>query len=107
MSPDGECIGQRNGIGPAKAFGCGLLLVVPRSVFSECLAQAWAPDAEAIRGAVESGVLVVRDDAQWPVGTDVPRLDSGELAALSLARDLGAPVLMDERRGRRACCGGG
>lgn len=84
---------------PARAFGETL---VPMSVFSECLAQAWTPDADAIRGAAESGVLVVRDDAQWPAGTDVPRLDSGELAALSLARELGAPVLMDERRGRRA-----
>ncbi|HEX19268.1 MAG TPA: type I-E CRISPR-associated protein Cas6/Cse3/CasE [Acidiferrobacteraceae bacterium] len=27
MSPDGEYICQRSGIGPAKSFGCGLLLV--------------------------------------------------------------------------------
>jgi len=82
---------------PARAFG---ETFVQQAVYSECLAQA--PDAKIIRCAAESGVLVVRDDTQWLAGAVVPRLDLGELATLSLARELIAPVLMDERRGRRA-----
>lgn len=84
---------------PGRLFGRAAM---PKTVFDECIAQAGLPDAQAIRNAVETGRLEVMADRAWPDGVDMPRLDAGELAVLSLAGHLGATVLMDERRGRQA-----
>ncbi len=83
---------------PARLLG---KTVMPETVFSECLTQAWLADAQAIRVAVEAGHLQVMADVDWPADVDAPRLDAGETAVLSLALHLGATVLMDERRGRQ------
>lgn len=82
---------------PARLFG---RVMMPATVFSECQAQAWLADAEAIRAAVDAGHLKVLADIDWPADVEAPRLDAGEMAVLSLAMHLGATVLMDERRGR-------
>jgi predicted nucleic acid-binding protein len=82
---------------PTRLFG---RVAMPETVFAECQAQAWLADAEAIRAAVDAGHLEVLADFVWPAGVEVPRLDAGEMAVLSLAAHLGATVLMDERRGR-------
>lgn len=84
---------------PGRMFGRAGL---PAMVYAECQAQAGLPDAQAIRLAVEQSRLEVMPDQAWPADLDVPRLDAGELAALSLARKLDATVLMDERRGRES-----
>ena len=84
---------------PGRMFGRAGL---PATVYAECQAQAGLPDAQAIRAAVEQGRLEVIPDRAWPADIDVPRLDAGELAALSLARALDATVLMDERKGRES-----
>lgn len=84
---------------PRRAFGQAL---ISSTVFDECLAQARCHDALRIREAVDAGVLVVCNAPDWPVGRPVPRLDSGELSAIALALHHSAPLLMDEKRGRRA-----
>jgi predicted nucleic acid-binding protein len=84
---------------PGRMFGRAGL---PATVYAECQTQAGLPDAQTIRVAVEQGWLEVMPDQAWPTDVDVPRLDAGELAALSLARALDATVLMDERRGRES-----
>lgn len=84
---------------PRRAFAQTL---VSRAVFDECLVQVKAADAQCIRDAAESGVLVVCDDPAWPAGSPVPRLDAGELSAIALALERASPLLIDEQRGRRA-----
>jgi predicted nucleic acid-binding protein len=84
---------------PQRAFGRTL---VPSIVLSECMAQARAADVAAIQSAVEAGLLTVTEDVKWPVDRQTPRLDAGELAAIALAMERSAPLLMDEQRGRRA-----
>lgn len=84
---------------PGRMFGRAGL---PATVYAECQVQAGLPDAQAIRVAIEQGRLEVMPDQVWPADIDVPRLDAGELAALSLAIVLDATVLMDERRGRES-----
>ena len=77
-------------------------VLAPATVFSECTADPQRPGARAIVRAKEEGVIALRPDveARWPDGAP-PMLDAGELAALALARDVGCPVLMDERLGRQ------
>jgi predicted nucleic acid-binding protein len=77
-------------------------ILAPATVFAECTADAERPGAQAIIRAKEEGLVGIRPDveARWPDGTP-PMLDAGELAALALARDVGCPVLMDERLGRQ------
>lgn len=77
-------------------------VLVSATVFSECTADAERPGARAIIRAKAEGLIDIRPDAEarWP-DDPPPMLDAGELSALALARDLGCPVLMDERLGRQ------
>jgi hypothetical protein len=77
-------------------------VLAPATVLSECTADPEKPGAQAILRAKDEGLIEVRPDAEarWPGGAP-PLLDAGELAALALARDLGCPVLMDDRLGRQ------
>lgn len=70
--------------------------------FSECTADPGRPGAQAIIRAMAERLIDVRPDveARWPPGA-TSILGAGELSALALARDLGCPVLMDERLGRQ------
>ncbi|MBU1656511.1 MAG: DUF3368 domain-containing protein [Gammaproteobacteria bacterium] len=79
--------------------------IVPETVFGECQVQARRTDAELIAGAVEGGILTLRSDRPWPNDHVQPSIDKGELAALALAQHLHAPLLIDDRRGRRAAHG--
>jgi predicted nucleic acid-binding protein len=76
-------------------------VLVPETVFQECLAQAHLPDALLIRDTVAAGGMIrVADEAP---SERLQRfcLDRGETAALAVAESRGAEVLMDERLGRR------
>jgi len=76
--------------------------ILPETVFCECRAETRRLDAQRIADAVQSGTLTVQPDVPWPLHHTPPAIDLGELAALSLALHLNAPLLLDEARGRKA-----
>lgn len=77
-------------------------IVVPATVYAECAHQAEKPGAAALIEARAAGHLDVREDsaASSRLGT-LPALGAGEIAALAMALELGCPLLMDDRLGRR------
>ena len=77
-------------------------LVVPATVYAECTCDATKPGAAALIDARTAGLLDVREDrpASARLGT-LPALGAGEIAALAMALELGCPLLMDERLGRK------
>lgn len=76
-------------------------IIVPATVLRECTSDVRLPGAAAILVALRGGVLIERDDAAalGRLGA-LATLDAGETAAIALAIELRAPVLMDERLGR-------
>lgn len=83
---------------PHRTFG---QILVPQTVLDECREQVYSRDAVLIGEAVNSGLFEVRADVPWTVGLREPRLDAGELAALAMALQSHAGLLIDEARGRR------
>lgn len=83
---------------PRRTFG---QILVPQTVLDECREQIHSRDAMLIGEAVNSGLIEVRPDVLWPEGLREPRLDAGELAALAMALQSHAGLLIDEARGRR------
>lgn len=69
---------------------------VPDIVIDECLARPDNVDAQRIRQALASGLLLSCCAAPAPL----PGLQPGESAAIARAREIGAALLMDERSGR-------
>jgi uncharacterized protein len=79
------------------------VVYLPQAVFDEATADPQRPGATAIRETWQQGRLTLQ---AAPPPTDelaalVTALDQGEAEALLLARRLGVPLLIDERRGRR------
>ncbi len=74
-------------------------VTVPEAVWHECTGDAARPGARALVAAKDEGQIEVRA-AAW-TGAPLPALGPGELAAIALAIEMKAPVLMDERLGRR------
>lgn len=70
---------------------------VPDVVVRECLAHPELPDVQRIEAALSEGWLLPRDANPL----DVRGLDPGERCALSVALDLGAALLVDDRAARR------
>jgi len=70
---------------------------VPEVVVAECMARPGNPDAQRIRHALDSGLLLA---CAAPPGL-LAGLEAGESAAINHALSLGAAVLMDERAGRQ------
>jgi predicted nucleic acid-binding protein len=83
---------------PSQLFG---RVAMPNVVYQECISQDQLPDAQAIKAAVANGVLEVRADVAWQNLSQRPRLDDGEIAAIAMALESRASLLMDELRGRR------
>ena len=80
-------------------------VIVPETVHSEATIDLTLPGGEAIRAAVKAGHIQVRPGIVRPDSDpdeELSGLDAGERAAIHLAHALQCPVLMDERRGRRA-----
>jgi len=78
-------------------------VIIPEEVFNEVVVRGKEegfPDAKVIEKAVERGWLKVRK-AQRRLEEDAPELDRGEVEVISLAREIGAGlVLMDDASGR-------
>jgi len=83
---------------PRRTFG---QVLVPQTVLHECREQVYSRDAMLIGEAANNGLIEVRADVPWPEGLREPRLDAGELAALAMALQSHAGLLIDEARGRR------
>lgn len=78
-------------------------IVVPQTVYEECTGDMNKPGAKIIACAYQAGLLTVhRDSLVVALPTNMPMLDKGEVAAISLAIELSEPILMDERLGRQA-----
>jgi predicted nucleic acid-binding protein len=99
--------------GPLIMFGrsdlLGLLravageIMVPVTVFTECTRDATKPGVSDLIDAARSGVIAVMPETA-PISqlSSIANLDAGEIMALTMARHLGCPVLMDETIGRKA-----
>ena len=74
-------------------------VIVPEAVWNECIGGGARPGATAILSARQAGHIEVRADAV--LNDPLPALGAGEVSAIALAMELGCPVLMDERLGRR------
>lgn len=83
---------------PGRIFG---QVLVPQTVLDECREQVYSRDAVLIGEAVKNGLFEIRADVPWPEALREPRLDAGELAALAMALQTHAGLLIDEARGRR------
>ena len=75
---------------------------VPPSVLLEATGDAGRPGAQAITNALKNGGLTLHPvELSDKFQSLVRSLDKGEAEALALAKQLGAVVLIDERRERR------
>jgi hypothetical protein len=78
-------------------------VLVPEIVFSECVRESGKPGASAIAEALREKLFSVVDNPPadaMPNLQKIASLDTGELAAITLAVKRDCPVLMDERLGR-------
>lgn len=75
-------------------------VIVPDVVALECLADPLKPGARAIDAALRSGLLARVPDPKASERAFAV-LDAGESAAIGLALQRSAPVLIDEKLGRR------
>lgn len=77
-------------------------VLIPETVLQEATALAYREDARRIMGFVSQHVRVVPDLVKDDVDYLDYGLDAGETQAISLAKQAGCVVLLDERRGRAA-----
>lgn len=76
-------------------------VIVPTVVIDECIRDRSRPGAALLAKAFDVGTLS-RELPEWVVEPlCAPGLDTGEAAAIALARALSAPLLIDERIGRQ------
>lgn len=78
------------------------VVYVPEAVLAEATSDPYKPGASKIAAALELGYLKrCQVSLAKPYSELIDLLDLGEAEALSLAKELGAVALVDERRGRR------
>lgn len=83
-------------------------IVVPQTVYEECTGDMSKPGAQIITEAYHANFVTVHADSRvLALPRNMPMLDKGEIAAISLAIELSEPVLMDERLGRQAAAAHG
>lgn len=93
-------------IGLAKINQLGLLkeiftrVIVPTEVADECTEHHSKPGAILIARAIQSAVIDVYPEMISPILELEAVLGKGEVAAITLAKQLSSPLLIDDRRGR-------
>ena len=75
-------------------------IVVPETVFQECIVNKGKPGASDIRDAVVAGRIQKVADPEIGVFGNIEDLDIGEALALSLATIMKSPILIDDQIGR-------
>ncbi len=80
---------------------------VPGEVEQECCRDLSLPGAASIRAALDQEQIQLKSPPQPTALAFPPGLGLGECAVIELAVHLSAPVLMDDRIGRRTAVGKG
>jgi predicted nucleic acid-binding protein len=75
-------------------------VVIPETVFQECITQNDKPGAQHILNAVRAGHIQRVDDPDISAFRDIDDLDIGEACAISLAITLKSAILIDDFIGR-------
>ncbi|MBT7068693.1 MAG: DUF3368 domain-containing protein [Verrucomicrobia bacterium] len=75
---------------------------IPEAVAMELQLDSARPDSAALRRAIDSGSSFCVRKAKAISAQLAERLDAGEAEAIALASELGAVLLVDERKGRAA-----
>lgn len=75
-------------------------VVIPETVFQECITQNDKPGARDILNAVSAGTIQKVDDPDISAFRDIDDLDTGEACAISLAIILKSAILIDDFIGR-------
>lgn len=78
-------------------------VLVPSAVWDEVLRQPRGNEHDRLQAALASGqLMLLAEPVTSPLPLDDARLGAGERAAIGLALEREAQVLIDERRGRQA-----
>lgn len=77
-------------------------IVIPPMVAFECTEHSHKPGAKIIQKAIDKSEITVYQDSFETVKNLSALLGPGEIEAISLAKKLSAPLLIDERLGRNA-----
>ena len=75
-------------------------VVIPETVFQECVTQNDKPGAKNILNAVRAGNIQKVDDPDISAFRDIDDLDVGEACAISLAITMKSAILIDDFIGR-------
>jgi len=75
-------------------------VVIPATIFQECIVNKEKPGASDIRDAVVAGRIQKVADPEIGVFGNIEDLDVGEALALSLAIIMKSPILIDDYIGR-------
>ncbi len=77
-------------------------VIIPNVVAEECLVDITRPGAAAISQAIDHALIQISNPAIEAENNGLLEiLDQGEVAAISLASSLHAPLLIDEKLGRQ------
>lgn len=77
-------------------------IVLPPAIVEECTLHSHKPGAKIIQTAIDESKLKIFNNTITPIKNLSAVLGPGEIEAISLAKQLTVPLLIDERLGRIA-----